>query len=501
MAPRRQRDRSPLRGEPLTLAAEPRHPLILEREITTDEELWWLVRYLFGVEIPRVAVCAGHVAPFRAFADAFYRRHPVILVKASRGLAGKTFLFATLAATEAAYLGAGVSLLGGSLEQSQLAHEYTSGFWDTPGFPGHLLTGDPTARETELGNGGRLRVLAASTKSVRGKHEPRLRLDEADEMKKFVLESALGQPMPQPGVFGPVRPQTLIGSTHHYADGTFTYLLNDLAPQKGWKVYEWCYREAHVSNDGGWLEEATIEDVQATVPAHMWRVEYELQEPSFEGRAIDEDKIDVLFDRELGEFEGDEGEIIEIEPPKPGATYAHGADWARTQDWTILTVFRTDVRPWRCVRWVRLGRRPWPDMVRRFDEALRRYPPGVERGDAYAQTDEKISAAHDATGLGDVVDDYIEYRPRPTAVKLVGQTRANILSDYVAAIEAEAVRYPFIKWAEREHRYAAADDLFGRGHPPDSIVSGALSWAVRDTNPTPIAGPAGIARSTPSPRS
>lgn len=468
---------------------EPRHTLELERLPETNDELWWLVRYLWGIEIPRVAVCQGHSAPFDVFADAYFARYPVIVAKASRGLAGKTFMFSYLALTEAVLLGAGVSLLGGSLEQSNLAHEYAQAGWESDGAPVALLKNDPTARETELHNGGRLRVLAASTKSVRGKHEPRLRLDEADEMKRFVFESALGQPMPQPGAGGVlVSPQTTISSTHHYPDKTFSYILEDLAPEMGWPVHEWCYREARVDNEGGWLHPTTIETTKGTVPRSMWIVEYELQEPNVEGRAVDADKVGLVFDPDLGEYEGAEGEYLEIEPPAPGAEYAHGADWARKADYTVIATYRTDVTPWRLVAWERLGRRAWPEMVRRFEERLRRYPPAID-------DNENITAAHDGTGLGDVVDGFLDYEPKPDSVILVGQRRANILAEYVSALEDEAIVSPRIKWAYDEHRYATSDDLYGRGHLPDSMAAGALAWSTRDTRPIGLAaGPAGVAK-------
>jgi len=36
------------------------------------DELWWAVRRLWGVTIPRERVCEDHVAPFEAFSDAFF---------------------------------------------------------------------------------------------------------------------------------------------------------------------------------------------------------------------------------------------------------------------------------------------------------------------------------------------------------------------------------------------------------------------------------------------
>ena len=59
-----------------------------------------------------------------------------------------------------------------------------------------------------------------------------------------------------------VKPQVLIGSTHHNPKGTFTYVLEELAVEKGWPVREWCYRETRSDNPdivGGWLSDEEIE--------------------------------------------------------------------------------------------------------------------------------------------------------------------------------------------------------------------------------------------------
>jgi hypothetical protein len=96
----------------------------------------------------------------------------------------------------------------------------------------------------------------------------------------------------------------------------------------------------------------------------MWATEYDLQEPSFEGRAIDQAKVEWAFDPSLGEVDGEENREYIFEGAAPTRTpYVTGIDWAKEQDWTIIATFRTDVTPWRCVAWRRTGRRPWPVLV------------------------------------------------------------------------------------------------------------------------------------------
>jgi hypothetical protein len=474
----------------MVLTDEPRHDFVFDDVPQTDDELWWAVRYLFGVEIPRTAVCEGHSAPFDTFADAFFARHDNIVVKASRALAGKTYLMATLIAAEAVLLDAPVTLLGGSLEQSGYAHEYSKDFWEFhDGLTSHLLKSDPTHRKTTLTAGGEINVLTASTKSARGSHRPRLRLDEVDEMDLKVLTAALGTPMEQRAL----TPQVLMGSTWHNPKGTFTYVLEDLAVEHGWPVREWCYRECRRDDPnvvGGWLSDAEIERHKGRVPNSMWIIEYELGEPSIEGRAIVTEKVEAAFDEALGIFEGAPNEYIEIEAPVEGARYAHGVDWAKDVDWTVIATFRTDVSPWLCVAWERTGRLEWPLMVRKLEDRLARYRPTVDG----RRRPRVLTVAHDATGLGDVIDDYVDVvieQARPDGIKLVGDRRRGIFSDYIAAIEDDAVRYPRIKFAFDEHRYATMDELYGSGHPPDTFVAGALGWTTRFAKPPPPAAPRG----------
>jgi hypothetical protein len=230
------------------------------------------------------------------------------------------------------------------------------------------------------------------------------------------------------------------------------------AGENGWAVYEWCWQETSAEPDG-WLSEAEIESKRGEVTAAMWAAEYDLQEPSPEGRAILPEKVSLCFRKELGEFEGKLGEYIEIEPPVEGATYATGADWAKKKDFTVIDTLRTDVRPMRRVAWQRLGRMPWPMMIGKFNERVKRYPG---------------PACHDATGIGDVVDDY--QTANAEGVVLSGQARGDAFTAYIAAIEGESIESPAIRYCEGEHRYCTNDDLSGGGHPPDSFVAGAMAY-------------------------
>lgn len=297
-----------------------------QRPRTNDELHAWVARYL-GITIPRCSCCDGHRAPFDAFADAFFARHPITVWKASRGFGGKSMMLAVLALTEAATLGAEVRVLGGSADQSENVVRYTDGMVDSRTFPAMLLKPEShhrfgrrvsglTKSRVGLANGGSLLATAASTRAARGPHPSRLRIDEADELSVVIFNAALGQTMAKGGVAA----QTVISSTHHYPDATMTEVLTR-ARRRRWPVYEWCWRETlrTADNPDGWLDPGEVERKRGEVPEEMWLTEYDLQEPSVEGRAINTDAVEAAFSSDRGLFAGAAGEVIILEDPDRSA--------------------------------------------------------------------------------------------------------------------------------------------------------------------------------------
>lgn len=437
-------------------ANKPRQP----SRIKTDDELWDAVYDQTGIMIPRKKVCADHVAPFTAFADAYFARYRNIVWLASRGFGGKSVLLATLAFMEGIEFGAAVSLLGGSGEQSQRVHGYMTGedtnlpntFWGHYGAPRHLLLDDPTKRETRLTNGGRISVLQASQRSVRGPHPQKLLLDECDEMDWNIFNSATGQVIGTRGI----KAQTVMSSTHQYANGTFTKILQ-MAARKNWKIHRWCFKESAV----GWLPESEIEGKRNDVTKSMWSTEYELQEPNPGARAIQPDSVELMFNKKLGDVAGELGMEYIFEPPVKGAQYVHGADWARKNDFTVIITFRTDITPVRLVAFERTHKQAWPVMVSKLDKRIEFYG-----GDA----------VHDATGLGDVITGYLLSDVEPFL--MVGRGRSELLNDYITAIEQGDIVCPFIEFMHSEHLYASVEDVYGgtKFHLPDSMSAGALAY-------------------------
>jgi hypothetical protein len=95
----------------VAVATAPVDEFALHHRPVTDHELYQAVRALWGITIPAKQVCPNHTPPFKVFADAYFARHKVIVLKASRGLGGKSRMLATLGLTRQARDGV-LALLG-----------------------------------------------------------------------------------------------------------------------------------------------------------------------------------------------------------------------------------------------------------------------------------------------------------------------------------------------------------------------------------------------------
>jgi len=420
----------------------------------------------FGVVIPhrrsRHPDCANHVPPWTAFWDAYSAKDPVAVWWGSRGLAGKSFTLAALSLAEAIGLGADVSIVAGSGAQALAVHEYSAAHWSSESAPRELLIDDPTMHLTRLRNGAKIRALLASERQVRHGHPQRLRVDEADEMKLSLLDSALGQP--QESASKPhARQQVVISSTWQHADGTMSEVMGR-AQEKGWPIYQWCYRET-LAPAPGWLLPSNVAAKRATMTTLGFRTEVELQEPSSEDRAIDALAVERMFKRSFPEsprvryeFKGAPGEVIEPWLMLGSEQrFAHGADWAIKRDWTVIVTLRIDVRPWRVVSFVRLGRIPFTEMVKRFCERIKKF---------------KGPARYDATGM-DTTEGLLTEPAE--GVVFTGAARTQVLNDYIVAVENGEIECPEIAWMHREHK-CNREALWGHGHAPDSVVAMALAY-------------------------
>jgi hypothetical protein len=437
--------------------------IILGRGPKTDDELYELVKALWGITIPRHKVCSDHDAPFDAFAEAYFRRMPSILIHGSRGLSGKSRLMSILGLTVASVLGSDVNIVGGSLNQSINIHNTMRNAWESENAPNYLIR-EETATRIKLTNKAIIMPLTASQKSVRGPHPPSLLLDEIDEMDLEIFDASLGQPMPQENWKGDIiRPMTVMTSTWQYPDKTFAEVQQRFIDRDD-KIFRWCYLDTSNPIDG-WLDQETIDQKRLEIPAEMWRVEYDLGEPSIGNRAIDTAAVEAMFslpEDTLRQKITKEWQEYRFEDARQDREYVIGADWAQSQDWTVITIADVTFMPAKVVHWTRMRRHPYPVMIGVFNKLMKEY---------------NAEGIHDATGLGAVVADYVDRRAR--GFMMTGMQRDNMLSEYVSAIENHKWLAPRIPVFYKNHLYASVEMLYARGkeyHLPDEICSMALCW-------------------------
>lgn len=461
---------------------------VLERAPQTDEELWWTIRAMFGVALPRQKVCAEHVSPFDAVSHAFFGRDPNFAVwYASRG-SGKSLALAVLGLVKAFVLDVDVTILGGSMTQSLNVREHMRKLMAHKNAPLYAVDKDQ-ATLIQMTTGKAIKPLPASQTTVRGPHPPLQLLDEVDEMEWEIYNASLGQAMEQANVHGDTISEYIVASsTWQNPEGTFTKVI-ETARERDQPVFTWCWRE--LLQPHGWMSQRFIENKRKTVSAQMWHTEYDLNEPSAGSRALDLDKIEEYFVdyeepiRQLHQGNGDHDEWV-WEDWQTRGQYAVGADWAKEQDKTVIAVVRYDIKPHRLVKFIRVNRRPWDVMISMFNAEIERY---------------QAVGEHDKTGLGGVINDFIDFPSSVRGFVMVGRPRTQLLLDYITAFEHGRYRLPKIPQPlghpgvqanplYRSHRSVTVADVYAPGkwnsHLPDEFAAMALAHRAIERIAAPI---------------
>jgi hypothetical protein len=469
--------------------------LTLPRAPKTDDELYWLIVAMFGIHLPRVSVCKGHVSPFDAVAHAFFGREPNFAVwYASRG-SGKSLALAVLGLVKAFTYDVDVTILGGSMMQSLNVREHMRKLMAHPNAPTYAMTKDQ-ATLIQMASGKQIVPLPASQTTVRGPHPPLQLLDEVDEMEYDIYNASLGQGMPQVNIHGELIEEYIVASsTWQNPEGTFSKVIED-ARERDVPIFTWCWREL-LEEHGGWMSQRFVDNKRKVISAQMWHTEYELNEPSAGSRAFDLDKVEKYFTDypdpifELHEGNGDHDVYI-WEKPVSNGLYAVGADWAKEKDKTVIAVIRYDVEPRRLVKLTRINRRPWDMMIAMFNRDTQDY---------------QAIAEHDGTGIGNVVNDYVDYSDTTNKFVMIGRKRTEMLLDYITDFEHGKYLMPRIMAnldypgvaidpVYRAHRSVTVADVYAPGkwntHLPDDIAAISLAHRALQKLPAPATIQSGV---------
>jgi hypothetical protein len=304
-------------------------------------------------------------------------------------------------------------------------------------------------------------------------------LDEIDEMEKDIYDAAQGQAMAQPNAKGyQVNEMTVASSTWQNPIGTFQE-VRDGALLEGLPVRTWCWREIlkNDANPYGWMDPDFIARKKRSVGKEMFRIEYDLGEPKGGNRAFDVEKVKEYFVdvQPVREHHRANDDMWVFEEPQPTGTYAAAADWAKETDKTSISVFRIDLDPAPMVYQRTFNRQAWPVMVDIFNSVINDY---------------HAMAGHDATGVGNVVNDLVD--ERVLKVILMDQKRKDLLNEYVADFEIGRYRFPKCTSSYNAHRATTMAMIWAgaatAAHIPDEIISAAIANRVRRVMPPPVGG-------------
>jgi len=158
-------------------------------------------------------------------------------------------------------------------------------------------------------------------------------------------------------------------------------------------------------------------------------------------------------------------------PPDAKKRFVCGADLAKSEDHTVITVLDATSKPYRLAYFERFQRLPWPAVAARIREVHQRY--GCHQ------------TLIDATGVGDAVLD--EVRDVAQGYVFTQRSKLDLLTNLQVALEKREVQFPFIRELVDELQGYSFDD---KALQTDCVMSLALAvWA---------AGPRGRVEFAPS---
>jgi len=177
----------------------------------------------------------------------FYRRANQAILWKGRG-SGGTLCAAILVWLCLVYHRMSFTSMAGSTEQAKLIYQYTKSFWECfPVLSASLLEVEPLMTETRLKNGVLLKIISASEKQTRGKHNPGFIVDESCQSSQnvdYLIQTAMQGAMSEP------NSMVVVLSTFHYPIGLFQEIW-DYAEERGFRRFNWnCYDSMAPCSEG-----------------------------------------------------------------------------------------------------------------------------------------------------------------------------------------------------------------------------------------------------------
>jgi hypothetical protein len=205
--------------------------LMSNNSLTAKDELRFLIRCGFGLKLPGKVFTRGHSSPLDFVTDAFFHPWKDVAAWSSRS-GGKTLGASILAALEfLCFDGLQARVLSGSESQALNLYEYWQRWCG--GILADRLEGKVRRLATHVG-GGKLEILSASQKQVRGGKVQRLFEDEFDEIDPDIDSAAVGMIASSDSSPG----RTVYTSTWHRSDGPMARLIEG-CPDNGVTLHKW----------------------------------------------------------------------------------------------------------------------------------------------------------------------------------------------------------------------------------------------------------------------
>jgi len=233
----------------------------------TDDELHaWILKHL-KMNIPRVAVCDGHQAPFSFIADLYFERVTAAVAMANRG-GSKTASSAILHLLNSLFKPGCESLTVGAIEaQSKRAYENLKKFLIVHGGEGvyepkdHPKIVRTIESETRFDNGSLVEIVPGTMSAVSGPHNQKVHADEQDQMPPDVWQQSrhISQSKTitnEDGSETVIKAQDWVTSTRQRPFGPMQKLVDEIneAKKQGfkppWELYTWCVYETTKNQPG-----------------------------------------------------------------------------------------------------------------------------------------------------------------------------------------------------------------------------------------------------------
>jgi len=218
----------------------------------TSQEIWLFVFQQFGVKLPYAIESPSHSSPLLFLTEAFNNPNRDIAAWSCRS-GGKTLVASILAAMEYMFTdNLQARVLSGSEDQAKNLYQYWANWCYNIPLLKNRLESDVKKGETIV-KGGKIEILAASEKRVRGPKIQRLYEDELDEIHPDIDASAAGMMASRPNLPACTRYM----STWHRPNGLMAKLVNESATN-GVSVHKWnvfdiiagCPEERHENGVG-----------------------------------------------------------------------------------------------------------------------------------------------------------------------------------------------------------------------------------------------------------